>query len=459
MSVKSSSIFSRLANQFRNSGSLFFSSHLTVEAIHQECRLLGHAFRERIYTPATTLWMFIGQVLSHDHSCRDAVSRLNVHRIANGQKPCDTDTSAYCEARQRLPEQLVLDLARTSGQDCQSQARLSWLWMDRVVKLVDGFTVTMPDTEENQREYPQSRSQKAGVGFPIIRAVMIFSLAVGAVLEVATAKYAGKKTGESTLLRKLLNTLLPGEILLADRYYATYWLLAAAWERGFDVVVKSHHLRKVDFRKGLKLGGLDQIIGYPKPETRPYWMTSQEYVDAPEFILVRHLRYQVIQKGFRTRQVVIATTLLDSQIYTAENIALLYRQRWQVEIDIRSLKTHMQMERLRCKSPSMVRKEIYCHMLAYNLIRRAIAEAASIFSKRPCQLSFTGAMQAMNAFLNAVAARGRNLESQYQNMLLAISQHKVGDRPDRIEPRLVKLRPKPYKLLNEPRSIARKRAA
>jgi putative transposase len=167
----------------------------------------------------------------------------------------------------------------------------------------------------------------------------------------------------------------------------------------------------------------------------------------------------VIQKGFRTRRIVIATTLLNSELYTAENIATLYRQRWQVEIDIRSLKTHMQMEELRCKSPSMVRKEIYCHMLAYNLVRSAILESALIFDKRPRQLSFTGAMQAMNAFLSAVAAQGSNLEAQYQNMLKAISEQKIGDRPDRIEPRLVKHRPKPYKLLNEPRSKARKRAA
>lgn len=459
MSVKSSSIFGRLANQFSNSDTLFFNSQLSAEAIHAACHALGHSFRERIYTPAITMWMFIGQVLSHDHSCRDAISRLIVWRVARGKRPCGTDTTAYCEARQRLPEQLVLDLARNTGRDCSSKAVSSWLWMDRVVKVVDGFTTTMPDTAENQKEYPQAKTQKAGVGFPIIRSLMIFSLAVGAVLEVATAKYAGKQTGETNLLRSLLNTLLPGEILLADCYFATYWILAAAWQKDFDLVVKSHHRRKIDFRRGIKLGSLDQIVSYEKPKQRPYWMTSQEYEDAPETIYVRHLRYQVIQIGFRTRRIVIATTLLNSRMYTVEQIALLYRQRWQVEIDIRSLKTHMQMEKLRCKSPSMVRKEIYCHMLAYNLVRSAIVESALIFDKRPRQLSFTGAMQAMNAFLSAVAARGSNLEAQYQNMLKAISEQEIGDRPDRIEPRLVKHRPKPYKLLNEPRAQARKRAA
>jgi len=459
MSTQSNNIFGRLANQFCNSDSLYFHSSLSKEVIYQACKSLGYRFRERVYTPAITMWMFIGQVLSHDHSCRDAISRLNVWRVAHGKKPCDTDTAAYCEARQRLPEQLVLDLARNTGRDCAKNAKSSWLWMDRMVKVVDGFTVTMPDTDENQKEYPQPKSQKVGVGFPVVRAVMIFSLAVGAVLEVALAKYAGKLTGETNLLRTLFDTLLPGEILLADCYFATYWILATAWQKEFDVVAKAHHGRKIDFRKGIKLGSCDQIIGYPRPKQRPYWMTPQEYADAPDFIFVRHLRYQVIQKGFRTRKIVIATTLLNSETYTAESIALLYRQRWQVEIDIRSLKTHMQMDQLRCKSPSMVRKEIYCHMLAYNLVRSAIVESASIFGKLPCQLSFTGAMQALNAFLSAVAARGSNLEAQYQNMLTAISQQQVGDRPDRIEPRLVKHRPKPYKLLNEPRSKARKRAA
>jgi putative transposase len=459
MSVKSSSIFSRLANQFSNSNTLFFNSQLSAEAIHEACHSMGHSFRERIYSPAITMWMFIGQVLSHDHSCRDAISRLNVWRVANGKQPCDTDTKAYCDARQRLPEQLVLDLARSTGRDCANKAKQSWLWMGRLVKLVDGFTTTMPDTAENQKEYPQPTSMKPGVGFPIIRSLMIFSLAVGAVLEVATAKYAGKQTGETSLLRTLLNTLLPGEILLADCYFATYWILAAAWKKDFDIVVKAHHRRNVDFRKGIKLGSYDQLIGYEKPKLRPYWMTPQEYADAPDHIFVRHLRYQVIQKGFRTRTIVIATTLLNSALYTVESIATLYRQRWQVEIDIRSLKTHMQMDQLRCKSPSMVRKEIYCHMLAYNLVRSAIVESALVFDMRPRQLSFTGAMQAMNAFLSAVAAQGSNLEAQYQNMLKAISEQQIGDRPDRIEPRLVKHRPKPYKLMNEPRAKARKRAA
>ena len=187
MSLKSNSIFGRLANQLHNSDSLFFNSKLSAEAIHQACKAIKYSFRSRTYTPAVTIWMFIGQVLSVDHSCRDAIARLNVWRVAQGLPPCDSDTSAYCEARKRLPEELVLKLALDTGQDCAKAASSGWLWMNRAVKIVDGFTVTMPDTAENQQAYPQSTSQKPGVGFPIIRVVMIFSLAAGAVVNVALA--------------------------------------------------------------------------------------------------------------------------------------------------------------------------------------------------------------------------------------------------------------------------------
>lgn len=459
MAVQSNSIFGTLANQFSNSDSLFFDSQLSKETIHTACLAVKHKFRERIYSPAITVWMFIGQVLSSDQSCGDAIARLNVWRVARGKRPASTDSSSYVEARQRLPEQLLLDLARTSGEECAKQSRPNWLWKDRVVKTVDGSTLTMPDTVENQKEYPQSKSQKAGVGFPIMRVVMIFSLAVGAFREIAIGTYSGKQVGETSLLRTLLNTILSGEVVLADCYYATYWLLATAWQNDFDLVCKSHHKRKVDFRTGIKLGRLDQIVGYAKPKQRPYWMTVEEYQQYPDHIFVRHLRYQVTQPGFRTRTIVIATTLLHAVSYTVEDIADLFRQRWQVELDIRSLKTHMQMEHLRCQSPEMVRKEVYCHLLAYNLVRRTIVESSLVFNKLPRQLSFKGAVQALNAFMSAMTARGPNIEQHYQCLLLTISENEIGDRPNRIEPRKVKRRPKSYKYLNEPRSVARKRAA
>lgn len=451
--------FGRSVSQFCKTDSLFFNSRFSRVRIHQACKSIQHAFRERIYTPSVVMWMFVGQTLSSDHSCRDAVSRFNVWRIAQGLKPCSAETTSYCDARQQLPEQLPLELARSIGQDCVAEAKPKWLWKARNVKMVDGTMVTMADTPENQAEYPQPTSQKPGVGFPIARLLLIVSLAVGAVLEVAIGTYSGKLTGETSLLRTLLNTILSGDILLADRFHANYWLLASAWEKGFDVVVRAHQLRKIDFRRGLRIGHYDQIVAYHKPKQRPYWMTKEEYDAYDEFILVRHLRYKVKQSGFRSKEITIATTLLDAEVYSAEEIASLYQQRWQVELDIRSIKTHLQMEHLRCKSPSMVRKEIYCHLLAYNLARAAMVESALIFEKNPNQLSFKGAVQAINAFTSAVAAGGRNLELQYQNMLQTIATYEVGDRPNRSEPREKKRRPKTYTLMKLPRHQARKRAA
>ena len=350
-------------------------------------------------------------------------------------------------------------LVRSIGQDSVVAAKPKWLWKGKHVKLVDATTATMADTRDNQVEYPQSKSQKPGVGFPIVRLLLIVSLAVGSVLEIATGTYTGKLTGETSLLRTLLSTFLRGEILLADRCYANFWLLATAWEKEFDVVVRGHQLRKVDFRRGLKLGHYDQIVAYHRPKERPYWMTIEEYQSYDDFILVRHLRFQVNHPGFRTKEVTIATTLLDAAIYPAEEIASLYQQRWNVELDIRSIKTQLQMDHLRCQTPSMVRKEIYCHLLAYNLARAAMIEAALIFDKQPRQLSFMGTVQAINAFISAVTANGQHLEQQYQNMLLTIATHEVGDRPGRSEPREKKRRPKTYKLMRMPRHQARKQVA
>ena len=404
------------------------------------------------------MWMFIGQTLSDDHSCDDAIRRYNVWRVAHDLKPCSINTTSYCKSRQAVPEELPLSLLRETAQETCDQANAKWLWKGRVVKLVDGTTVTMPDSAENQSEYPQPKSQKPGIGFPMARLVLIFSLAVGVALEVAIGKYAGKLTGEANLLRTLLHTILRGEVLLGDRYYATYWMLASGWMNQYDVVARSHQKRKVDFRKGLKLGYLDQLVAYHKPG-RPYWMTKEEHEQYPEFILVRHLRYEVTQPGFRTKQITVATTLLDPMTYTAEDIAELYRRRWEVELDIRSIKVHLRMKHLRCQSPSMVRKEIYIHLLAYNLARAMMVEAALIFDREPRGLSFRGAVQAINAFVSAVAAKGTNLEEQYQLMLCTIAGTTVGHRPNRIEPRELKRRPPTYKLMQVPRHAARKRAA
>ena len=287
--------------------SLIFERFLPAEEIKEVCRDLGHSFRDRIYSPVITIWMFLGQTLSPDHSCRDAVHRLNAWRTEHSKPKADSNTTAYCEARQRLPEAVVAELARRSGRHCQQTAGSTWQWKGRSVKLADGTTMTMPDTVENQKEYPQQRGQMKGCGFPIIRCVMLFCLGTGAVLDVAMAPYRGKETGENSLLQTIIGLLFPGEILLADRYYATFANIHRANREGYDVVMRVHHKRKVDFRKGYKQGPCDQIVAYAKPANRPVWMSVEEYDDLEAFVLVRNLRYAVHQKGFRVRYLVLAT--------------------------------------------------------------------------------------------------------------------------------------------------------
>lgn len=439
--------------------SLVFERFLPAAEINQVCRDLGYSFRDRIYNPVVTLWMFLGQTLSSDHSCCDAVVRLNAWRVQHSKAKVDTNTTAYCEARQRLPESVVAELSRRSGRKCQETAGGNWRWKGRVVKLADGTTMTMPDTIENQEEYPQQRGQKKGCGFPIVRCVMLFCLATGAALEIAMAPYRGKKTGENSLLQKIIHSVFPGEILVADRYYATFANIHRAYRKGYDVVMQVHHKRNVDFRKGYKQGSCDQIVVYHKPARRSVWMSGEAFDDFDKIVLVRHLRYSVKRKGFRNRHIILATTLLDASVYSIEDLAGLYAQRWQVELDIRSLKTHMQMEHLRCKSPAMVRKEIYTHMISYNLIRDLVVRTALRHDTSPKNLSHTAAVQSLNAFSEKLQASSNRIEQLEKALLKSISEHPVGDRKPRVHPREIKRRPKPYPTMKRPRHAARRSAA
>jgi hypothetical protein len=436
---------------------LFFADCLSAESVCAVCQNLQHEFRERVYSPAVTLWVFLSQVLSADHSCREAVAKFNFWRLARNMRPCSPDTVSYCEARQRLPEALFPELLRATGRELAQKSDDAWHWLGRVVNVVDGATITMADTRENQEQYPQPRTQAPGVGLPIARIVAVFSLAVGVVIDAAIGPYKGKHSGENNLFRSLLDCFGPGQLVLADRYYASYWDFALLLARQVDLVARAHHKRKLDFRSGVKLGPYDQVVIYPKPVQCPGWMDGATYGRLPDFLAIRHLRRRIHQPGFRTRTITLATTLLDADLYTADELASLYRRRWQAELHLRSLKTHLQMEHLRCKTPAMVRKEFYTHLLAYNLIRGIMLEAALAAGVAPHQLSFKGAVQSLNAFLGLVIADSDIAQRHYAALLWMIAAHRVADRPDRVEPRLIKRRPKSYKLLQEPRTAARRR--
>lgn len=417
----------------------------------------GVHFRQRLYTPLRTLWTFLYQVLSEDQSCRAAVAKLLAHLCVAGRDSASAKTGPYCKARSRLPEGVVADLAREQGQKLQRRFPSMGLLRGRPIKLADGTTVSMPDTPANQKQYPQSRRQKPGVGFPLLRLVGLISLSCGAVLDVAMGPCRGKQTGESALLRTLLGGLKAGEVLLGDGYYGNYWTIALLQERGVDLL--SHHdgKRLVDWHRGQRLGRRDHVVSWKKPK-RPPWLSVAAYQQMPETLLVRETAVRIEQPGFRTRQLVLITTLLDAQRYPREDLARAYRARWQVELDLRSIKQVMRMEILRGKTPDMVRKEIWMHLLAYNLVRTLMAQAAMTAGVAPRELSFKGALQTLGAFAElgwfCSAARWQEI---YQVILRAIATHRVNNRPDRVEPHATKRRRKSGACLNEPRETARAR--
>lgn len=407
----------------------------------------GH-FRQRLYDPLQTLMLFIEQVLGADHSCQDAVARGVSSQVARGQAPGSLNTAAYCKARSRLPLMLIERLGRESGGRLCAQQPQAWRWRGREVKLVDGTTVSMPDTAANQASFPQSRTQKPGLGFPLARLVAIVSLSCGAVLDWAVGPCEGKQTGETALLWQLAKQLRPGDVVIADRYYAGYFLIAMLVQLGVDVVIRQHQRRHTDFRRGQRLGPRDHVVIWPRRK-RPGWMDQATYEAMPETLRMREVRV-----GGWT----LVTTLIDAKEVSKHDLFDLYHARWQIESDLRSIKMVMQMGVLRCKSPQMVEKEIAVHLLAYNLVRAVMAQAAYLGHLLPRQLSFKGALQLLNAFEENLrhCPRGR-LAFRHAYLLGGIAQLILPHRPGRVEPRAVKRRPKPTPLLTEPRSLLQAR--
>lgn len=449
--------FRRAVAEARQHDSLPFAILLSEDRIMAAFGQARWFWQGWIYTPAVTLWVLLSQCFSADHSCRDAVARLIAWRLAAGKAPCSADTSAYCAARERVPEEACQRLVQQTGRQVDEEAPPAWRWQGHRVLDVDGSTLTMPDTAANQAEYPQVSGQQRGCGFPIARIVVVFSLAVGTVLDAAIGRYQGKQTGENSLFRTLHDLLEEEDVVLGDRYFCGWCDLALLHQRGVHSVVRKHQLRPTDFRTGRRLGRHDHLVCWSKPQ-RPDWMNQEQYDALPETLTLREVRVLVKQPGFRTRRLVIVTTLLDPQQYPAYQIAGLYRRRWQAELDLRSLKIVLQMDHLRCKTPHRVRNEFSMHLVGYNLLRQLMAVAAFRAGVEPWTVSFKGALQTLNNLLPVLATRVAT--STWCEVLLdAIATHVVGNRPDRFEPRVRKRRPKKYKLMREPRENYKRRMA
>ncbi|MGH6629488.1 MAG: IS4 family transposase, partial [Burkholderiales bacterium] len=400
------------------------------------------------YSPTVTLSMFMMQALNEDGSCQKVVNAWAARRAAEGLSANSIRTGSYCKARQRLPIEMVMALTRASGRLLSRQAPAPWLWQGRTVKLVDGSGISMPDTAQNQQHYPQPSSQAEGVGFPLARIVAVICLSTGAVRDAAMGPFEGPGNSELGLLRSLGEAFSAGDVMLADAFYCNYFVIATLQVAGVDVVFKQNGARRTDFRRGRQLGPRDHLVCWSKPRCRPEWMTQEQFAAFPDELTVREVKVE---------GQVLVTTMLDHCDVSKSELEKLYGQRWNVELDLRNIKTTLGMEVLSCQTPRMNEKEVWVHLLAYNLIRLLMAQAAVSAGVNPRQLSFKHTVQMWTEW----TTRQLPDETASHNRALfrLIAQIRVGNRPGRIEPRMKKRRPKSYPWLKVPRAQARWRIA
>lgn len=431
-----------------NPGALF-GEIISSQEVNDECRYLGYEWRSRIFTPLVTLWGFLGQVLNADPSCRQAVTRVLGYLSATSGLNASHDPSAYCRARKRLPENLLRRLVDLVAKKLAAKVPAKRLWHGHRVMLVDGSSAALWDTPENQKAYPQPSVQKPGCGFPVARIVGIFDMVTGALVDLAIGPLA---LAETTLFHMIWSCIKAGDIILGDRGYCSYAHMAVLLQRGSHSLFRLHAGRKVDFRRGKYLGRNDREVQWEKG-ARPKWLTPEEFDALPDTLTVRLVRFRCKVPGWRVGDIIVATTLLDPVKYPAAAIAKLYMRRWEVETDLGHLKTTMKMEFLYTRTPDMVRREIWAHMLAYNLIRALMWDAAELRHVAPGRLSFKGAIQEMMALwpFSAAAAAERDLTDFYVALLRGIGFHRIPKRPNRNEPRVRKRRPKNYRLMTRPR--------
>lgn len=414
----------------------------------------GSSFATAFFPPTLTLWAFLAQVLDADGSCRQAVSRVIAFFQQRGLTPPSPETGAYCRARLRLAEGLLARLVHQTGAALEAQLKAPSLWHGFRLLVADGTGISMPDTPENQAAYPQPSSQAPGCGFPVLRLVVIFSLLTGALLQYALGPL---HTSEMALFRALFDLLTSGDLLIADRYYGVFAVMAGLRERRVQGVCRVAASRITDFRRGKRLGKDDHLVAWQRPTIRPRNLTDEEYDQLPAHLLLREIRGHLDVPGWRTREVILVTTLLDPIQYPRQELLDLYALRWQCEVRLRDLKIALHMDVLRTRSPEMVRKELLAHLLAYNLIRTLLWTAAQQHHVDPTRLSFKGALQHIRAFAPILASTSLHPRAElFTRLLSLLASELVPKRPERVEPRLKKRRPKSYGWLQKPRHLCKR---
>ena len=450
--------FDVIAHPFLSAPGLPFASVLDAESIrrvfHEQNALFG---QDDLFSTEIVLWAFLAQTLRDGKgvACSAAVADIVTHLLQTDRCPPCGDTGDYCRARAKLNLTALASLVRESCRQLEAAVAPSWLWKGLHAKLVDGFTFTMPDTPANQRQFPQIGAQRPGVGFPIARVCAVLSLATACVCDVAIGPYEGKETGETALLREMLDTFEPNDLVVFDRCYCSFMMLALLSRRGVHVCVRQHQCRPTDFRRGRRLGPGDHRVTWSRPP-RPKWMSPEQYDEIPETLTLRELQFDVTVPGRRVETLIVVTTLTDPEAYSKEDIAELYGFRWNVELDILQIKQTLHLDHVRCKTPQMVRRELWVTLLAYNLIRKVIATSAAVHEKQPRHLSFTLACQTILAsWMLLSTGCCRDVDAMRKTMLVHMAAHEVADRPGRIEPRVLKRRRHRYPLMRRPREQLR----
>lgn len=453
--------FRKVANAFLSHDGLPFADVLSAERIKRIFAKHNAFFGVHgVYNTAIMVWSFLAQVLREgkEASCQAAVARVVSYCHGQGLDTPTEDTGDYCRARAKLSQAALRELSCEVADELEQSTDSAWLWKEKHhPKLIDGFTFTMPDTVKNQARYPQQKTQQTGVGLPIARAVAIVSLATACVMDLAVGPYKGKETGETALLRSIFASLGRGDIAVMDRYYCSFMMIALLLGQGTHTCTRKHHLRHSDFRRGKRLGKYDHLIVWTRPQ-RPTWMDQETYAQIPETLVLREIRFHVVERGRRTKVIDVITTLTDAKEYTKQDIADLYGFRWNSELDIRSIKSNLNLGHVRCKSPEMVHLEVWTTILGYNLIRTVAACAADLFGERPRQISFTSTCQYVLASwmqLSGGLINEGELPSYLTDVLEQISRCKVANRPGRLEPRVLKRRRHRYPLMQKSRDQLR----
>jgi len=402
------------------------------------------------FPPSRTFWLFLAQVFSADASCGEVLRKFLVWLAVETGKTASPRTGAYCKARKRLPLNHIEQTHANVREAVSAHAGAGYRWCGRKVKVVDGSSLSMPDTPDNQGRYPQPSTQKVGCGFPVMRIVAVFCLGTGVLIDLAKDALS---VHERTLFRRLWHLFEPGDVVLADTgfcSYADFYFLA---QQRVDCVMRNHQRRKVGVRNVKKLGKGDRLVLWIKTKVRPKWLDDEQWQAVPDTLHVREVTISVSEPGFRSKTLVVVTTLCDPKRFSKAAIAELYRRRWAAELNLRDIKIALGMDILRCKAPDTVEKELWMHAIAYNLIRALMAKAAHVHGTTPDRLSFKGTLTAVRQWAPYIQRASRQKRRTLMDLLLVlIAKDTLPRRPNRIEPRAKKRRPKNYQLLTDHRS-------